>query len=152
MKAKPFSCLPLCSQGLEQCLTYNRCWSSICWKNECVTMASHQSLMMPTFSFVQLERWQDMQTSALQEESMVLGPSSGSVINCDHGRDIPLPGASAFSFVQWSCQSRGLFGSFQLGCQWMKLDWAILIEFQDQQQKMSEASNSATPFKWPHIF
>lgn len=40
--------------------------------------------------FVQSGRLQDVAKSALQAKSVVVGLTSGSVINGDHGRDTPL--------------------------------------------------------------
>lgn len=40
------------------------------------------------FIFAQSGRLQGLVKSALQEASMILGSSSGSVVNCDHRQDI----------------------------------------------------------------
>ena len=150
MKAKPLSCSSQCSQCLEQCLTSNGYSLKYLFKGSIYACIIH-SRAWHYYMFFQLGRLWDKARSDLQGTPTIPRSSSGSDNTCDHRRDTLLVWASVFPFVQGRCQFRCSSNPFQLGCQPVKLNWATLMAFQDQQKERFEGRNAATSFKRPHI-
>lgn len=136
---------PWSSRHLEPGLTCNGC-SAKCLLRE--RMSSRAPPGDTHWGWVQLGRLQGVAKSAPQEESTVVGPSSGSVINCDQGHNSPWwePPCSHADHDDGSVGVSS--GPFQRGWHRMTLNGATVMEFQGQQER-TKGSDTAVPFKDP---